>query len=375
MPPRPWSRAPRARRQSSGPCRARNASRPPKCTNATVTTRCSGEPPPASTCSWTASGMNSRRSMSERPRGVGGRRRAAAPARGEGGTRLRAGRPRNPRAVCSRGGADDDLAGARAVLHRDDFARRRPDHKELAARRADEEAVERARVDTDRHTQRDVAGGGLQLAGYAQALAHRRRRPHCSVSVVIATKHEQEGVAAELQQSTTRVVRDGQQLGKARADRVGDLLGTDATVTRQALGHRREAGEVGEHHGAGDGPPKIVGSRCRPVGDQARHVGWQHRRVRKLSHADPEIHGPTLEHRARGHPSIRTFGETGEGAQLLAHHHEVARRQEHRHTRPSTSRRRRNSNFTTSRLRSPSTGSTRYVITDIAERDRVRCAE
>ena len=93
---------------------------------------------------------------------------------------------------------------------------------------------------------------------------------------MISAIREQQRVAAELQQSATRVVRDGQQLGEARADRVGHLLGTHATVTRQALGHRREAGEVREHHGAGDRLPEVIRLRGRPVSDETGHVRRKH---------------------------------------------------------------------------------------------------
>ena len=153
---------------------------------------------------------------------------------------------------------------------------------ELPVRVADEEQVEPSGVDADRDAQHDEAGGGVDAADDAQARPHGDRATCGAVGMPVAGEQEQHGVAPELQQAAAQRVGGGEELLEAGVDRVGNFLGTDLAVPREAFRHLGESGDVAEHHGAVDGLPGRAaiggqGAGTEPVDGQSREVRQQRR--------------------------------------------------------------------------------------------------
>ena len=227
---------------ATGPSGASRASRPSKCTKPTVTVRCSGVPPPAAHCSATAGGRYESSSIDD------GKPKSAAAAAG------RPGAPAQQEAV-AQWLADAfrretaAVAGlitiwpALDVLHCDELTHRLAGDEQLPARLTDQEAVERSRVDPDRHAQGDVAGGGLQLPDGPQAVRAsppptRVARRRCSWPA----KAEQQRVAAELQEARHRPRRRPSAASKQLPIASVTSSAPTRPRSRQPFRHRGEPG-------------------------------------------------------------------------------------------------------------------------------------
>ena len=176
---------------------------------------------------------------------------------------------------CRGGRADGNLAGFGHGLHLDGRARGGAGDDELPVQVADEEEVEGAAVDANRHPQRDEPRRGAQLAGRphlrCMSSAARQARASCSGAV----EQEQDGVATPLDHAGALGVGDRQQLGEAVVEQVVHLLGADLALLREPLGERGEARDVDE----GKRPLDLLVSRVRrlaqPLDRDSRHVRRQ----------------------------------------------------------------------------------------------------
>ena len=97
-------------------------------------------------------------------------------------------------------GAEQDLTRVGDALHQRHAARRRAGHDELGVRPADTEHVDVARVDADRHAQRDPADRRLVLRRAPQCGTHLDRCRGGVERVIVAGVVEQQRVAPELGQ-------------------------------------------------------------------------------------------------------------------------------------------------------------------------------
>ncbi len=129
---------------------------------------------------------------------------------------------------------------------------------------ADEEEVELAGVDPDRHAQGDEAGAGPDPADGAQRPLHRRRGPRGPNRVVLPVEEEQDRVATPFHEPGAVVVGRRQQLGEAGVQRVVELLGSHFPLAGQALRHLREARDVDEGEGPADGLPALLRIVAQP---------------------------------------------------------------------------------------------------------------
>jgi hypothetical protein len=168
--------------------------------------------------------------------------------------------------------ADEDLAGIRGALHRDDPGARGTRDHELAMDVAGEKKVERAAVDADGHPERhrfsaradppDLRDPPLHLDGGAA-------RPR---GMVVAAEEQQDGVAAPLDEPRSLDVGGGEQVGEAAVERVAHLLRADLPAAREALRQLREAGDVDKRDRALDRLPPGRRLIPDPVDEQPRHV-------------------------------------------------------------------------------------------------------
>ena len=165
--------------------------------------------------------------------------------------------------------AHADLARDRFVLHQHRVRPGRAGHDQLAVRIPHEEEVERTAVRAHRHAQLDLGARQVDLADGPQGGAHPHGGRAGPSSVSLAREEQQQRVAAELEQAATVRVGDGEQLGEAGLDRLGDLFGALLPLAGQLLGQFREAGDVDEHDAALERPRGLV------------------RRMRELTHEDP----------------------------------------------------------------------------------------
>ena len=176
-------------------------------------------------------------------------------------------RDTGPEACAGRGGAHHDLAGRRGPLGFDGRRRGRTGDDQLPVGLARREHVERARVQPHRDAEHDEPRRRLEPADRSQPVPHADRGMRGRQRVVVAGEQEQQRVAAELQETAARRVRDLEQLLEARVDRVGDFFRADLAVPSQPLRHLREARDVGEDHRAVDtrhaGPARLTCSSAR----------------------------------------------------------------------------------------------------------------
>ncbi len=158
--------------------------------------------------------------------------------------------------------AQEDLAGRGRTLHRHHGRRGRAPHEQLAVRPADQEHRVGAAMHADRHPQDDLAAAGPDPAGLAQRSPHPSGRRAGPGGVILAREPQQHRVAAELQQRAAELVGAAEQRGKARVDRVDEVLGALLAPARETLGQAREPRHVREHHRPLELLDQRVG-RCR----------------------------------------------------------------------------------------------------------------
>ena len=167
--------------------------------------------------------------------------------------------------------AERDLAGPRDRLGLDAGGHVGAGDDQLAVDPADEEEVELARMDADRHLQTDGPGRGGAPPHPRQRVLHS----HCcrgrAQRMILAAEEQQNGVAAELEQ--VGMVRVGlpDQLGEGGVDHTGDLLGALAPALRERLGQIREAGDIGEHERSREALRLLAGRLAQPVDGDPRH--------------------------------------------------------------------------------------------------------
>ena len=183
------------------------------------------------------------------------------------------------RQLCRGVKADDDLARVGRSLHGDHGARAGAGQQQLPVALADEEEVELAGVDADRHAQANLAGRGVDRTHLAERAPHADRGGDAVRGVVLTREEQEQGVPAELDQAAAVGVGRAQQLAEHEADDVGHLLGADAAQPRQPLGHLGEAGDVDEHDRPLERPHPHVRILADPANGQSRQERPQLRRA------------------------------------------------------------------------------------------------
>ena len=247
-----------------------------------VTRRCSGSPCPASSSSRRETGMHSARSTDRRHVlriglvALGLVRPQVTPQ--PDAVALRLGQQLG-RQLCRGVKADDDLAGVGRSLHGDHGARAGAGQQQLSVTLADEEEVELAGVNSDRHAQANLAGRGVDRTHLAERAPHADRGGDAVRGVVLPREEQEQGVSAELDQAAAVCVGRAQQLAEHEADDVGHLLGADAAQPRQPLGHLGEAGDVDEHDRPLERPHPHVRILADPANRQPRQEWPQLRRA------------------------------------------------------------------------------------------------
>ena len=137
-----------------------------------------------------------------------------------------------------------------------------PGDQQLAVDAAGHEEVERAGADPDRHPQHDRAAAQVQPADAIDGALHLPGRPGRPQRVVGAVEHEEQRVAAPLEQAGAPVVGLVEERREHAVERVAHELGADLALAGEALGQGREARDVDEDEGGLDlamelrsGPP------------------------------------------------------------------------------------------------------------------------
>jgi hypothetical protein len=158
-------------------------------------------------------------------------------------------------------------------------------------------------MDADRHAKPHLGAGKVDPADLAEGAAHPHGRPARHLDVVLAPEQQQQRVAAELDQAAAVRVRDRQQVGEARLDRLRDLLRPLLAVLGEALGQLGEPRDVDEHDRAVDRPATPVRPLGEVVQQQPRHVGEDGVGVGGGT-GRRDAHGRTIRVRRRsGHPA------------------------------------------------------------------------
>ena len=200
-----------------------------------------------------------------------------------------------------RGCAERDLARVRGRLGLDADRGIGTREHELAVDPADEEAVERAAVDADRHPQADRPGSGRAPAHGGQGLLHPDRCRAGALGMVRAAEQQQDGVSAELQEVGMVGVGRPDQLAERGIDDAGDLLGALPSALRERLGQLGEPRDVGEDERPLEAARARLGRLAQPVDRDARHERPQRvgrrleARQRRVAHGRGSLGG----HRVR----------------------------------------------------------------------------
>ena len=167
---------------------------------------------------------------------------------------------------------DDDLARVRGLLRIRSGRGGRTEDDELAGRLTDEEEVDLAGVDADGHLQVEPTHRRRHGCRLPQGDPHLHCRVAGALGMALAAEHQQQGVAAELEQVGTAVEGQVQHPAEDTVEGLDDLLGTDAAALRQLLGQGREPGDVREHQRALDDPPRLPGRLVVPGQGHTRDV-------------------------------------------------------------------------------------------------------
>ncbi len=178
-------------------------------------------------------------------------------------------------------GAEHDLARGGEIFELEDARRTRTGDEQLAVRRLREEEMALARVDAGGHAQLDVVAGNR-----LDRPLHIRRRPGGALGMALVVEEEEQRVPSKLEDVAAVPLGHVDQPVEAGGDPLDELLGAGLALGGQALGERREAGDVDGYEGAVErARPRRV-ELGAPGSDQPRHVGGHERRgpVRDLGH-------------------------------------------------------------------------------------------
>ena len=156
--------------------------------------------------------------------------------------------------------ADEDLATLREVLQTHGGGDDRPDGEQLAVAVPDEQQVDVAGLEADRHREPHPATTGAEPAERSQRSEQALGAAGGPAGVALAGEEEEQRVAPELHQVPARLGGDCQEPPEDVVEDVGQLLGADLALSGQPLGERGEAGDVGEQDRAVDGAPAGIGS-------------------------------------------------------------------------------------------------------------------
>ncbi len=186
--------------------------------------------------------------------------------------------------MCGRG-AQRDLAGVRGRLALDADGRIGAGDDQLTVDTADEEEVERSRVDADRHAEPNGPGRRRESPHPGQRVLHAQGGRGCALLVALAAAEQQDGIPAELQEVGVVRVRCADQLGKGSVENAGDLLRAFAPAFRELLGELGEARDIGEDERALERLGLGFGRVAQPVRRDPRHERLQRidRRARSCS--------------------------------------------------------------------------------------------
>ncbi len=138
---------------------------------------------------------------------------------------------------------------------------------------ADQEEVEYACVDADRHPQGDLAGTGDANAHVNQLLLHRTGRGTATESVPITGEEEQQSVPTEFEEAAAEGIGGSKELMKGRGNDAGEFLGPELSMFRQTFGNRGETRDVDKDHRAFETLVQSTGSFLIPLPHHPRQVG------------------------------------------------------------------------------------------------------
>ena len=169
-------------------------------------------------------------------------------------------------------GADRDLAGVGEALHRDRTRRRRPGDDELPVQVADEEEVEDAAVDADRHAKRDRSRVRADASDTTHGALHLESGPAGPPFVLVAVEEQEHGVAAPLDHPGAELVCAREALGETLVEDLVHLLGPDLASAGEPLRQVGEARDVDERERALDPPVDALGRLSDPLDDETRDV-------------------------------------------------------------------------------------------------------
>ena len=124
-----------------------------------------------------------------------------------------------------------------------------PGDEQLAMDAAGHEEVEQPGADADRHPQHDRAAAQVQPADAIDGALHLPGGPGRPLRVVGAVEHEEQRIAAPLEEAGAPVVGLVEERREHAIERVAHELRADLALAREALGQRREARDVDEDEG------------------------------------------------------------------------------------------------------------------------------
>ena len=171
--------------------------------------------------------------------------------------------------------ADHDLAGGRRLFHQNSARDTGAGHQQLEVRVPDEEEMEVAAVNADRHAQADESCRRRDPADLTQLRAHADRGVTAARGVVGPREEQEQGVTAELQQAAAVLIRDGEKPRERRVEDFRDFLGPDLPLPGQALRQLGETRDIDEDKGAFDRSSSLTRRLTLPICQQARDVGHQ----------------------------------------------------------------------------------------------------
>ncbi|GIU89336.1 MAG: hypothetical protein KatS3mg010_0435 [Acidimicrobiia bacterium] len=155
---------------------------------------------------------------------------------------------------CDRVG-HQDLAALGGMLCSGGSARYGSGHDELVVRTAGAEEVHRSAVHADRHAQRDPADRGRDARGLAERGAHLDGGAAPLCGRLVALEHEQQRVAAELEQAAAPLVGELEHRAEDAVEYLCQFLGTDAPSAGKSFRQVGEAGDVDEDERRVDNVP------------------------------------------------------------------------------------------------------------------------
>ena len=145
----------------------------------------------------------------------------------------------------------------------------------------------------------DRAAAQVQPADAIDGALHLPGRPGGPQRVVGAVEHEEQRVAAPLEQAGAPVVGLVEERREHAVERVAHELGADLALSREPFGEGREARDVDEDEGGLDLAVELGRVGAEPIDDESRHVRPQEfvlRRVHAGRRHDPALGGCGRRH-------------------------------------------------------------------------------